>query len=60
LNADQVLTSSYFNLTSTRSPDAIKQLAGLAEQSANRSNPDAAVEFLKQLAGKKLADENGD
>lgn len=53
LNADQVLTSSYFNLPSTRAPDAVKQLEKLAGEAARRTNPDAGIEFLKQLTGKR-------
>jgi hypothetical protein len=53
LNADQILTGSYFNLSSTRSPDAAKRLARLADQSVSRTDPNAAIDFLKQLSGKK-------
>jgi hypothetical protein len=53
LSADQILTSSYFNLTTTRSPDEEARLAELSEEVAERSNPDGAIEFLRRLSGKE-------
>jgi predicted ATPase len=53
LSADQILTSSYFNLTTTRSPDEETRLTELTEEVAERSDPDGAIAFLRRLAGKE-------
>jgi hypothetical protein len=52
LNADQVLTSPYFAMSSTRSPDQVRKLAGMAD-AVSRGKPDASIAFLKELAGKE-------
>ncbi len=52
LSADQILNSSYFNLATSRSPDAEARLAELSEQVGERNDPDAAIAFLRQLTGK--------
>jgi hypothetical protein len=49
LNADQVLTSSYFDLDTTRAPDAQTNLQRLARQAEN-GNPDEAIKFLRALS----------
>ena len=49
LNADQILTSSYFGLGSSRSPDAEKQLALTAKRVADTHDPAIAIEYLKEL-----------
>ena len=51
LNADQVLVSSYFNLNTTRAPGFEKKLRQLTQR-AWEGDEDAAVEMLRQLAGK--------
>ena len=51
LNADQILTSSYFGLDSSRSPDAEMQLAHTAKRVADTHDPAPAIEFLKELTG---------
>lgn len=51
LNADQVLLSSYFNLETTRAPQFVDQQLHEIEQRAWQGDPNAAVEFLKRLAG---------
>jgi predicted ATP-binding protein involved in virulence len=51
LSADQILTSSYFNLATTRSPDAEAKLKKLSEEVGERNDPDAAIKFLQELAG---------
>ena len=51
LNADQVLPSSYFNLQTTRAPEFVDQQLHEIEQRAWQGDPNAAVEFLKRLAG---------
>jgi predicted ATP-binding protein involved in virulence len=55
LNADQVLNSSYFNLSSTRAPGFEKDLRQLTKR-AWEGDDDAAVEMLRQLAGKAARD----
>jgi hypothetical protein len=52
LNADQVLTSSYFDLDTTRAPDAERNLAKLAQQAEN-GDPEEAVKFLRELSNKR-------
>lgn len=52
-SADQILTSSYFDMTSTRAPAAMKKLDKLAAEVAKRGNPQSAIKFLQQLSGKK-------
>ena len=49
LNADQILLSSYFNLDTTRAPDAVDELGQLSKR-AMAGDSDAAVTFLKKLA----------
>lgn len=53
LNSDQILTSSYFGLNSTRSPKAVQNLSNLADQIGKRTSPDASIAFLKQLTNNK-------
>ena len=48
LNADQILLSSYFSLRTTRAPSVAKTLNDLAKK-AQDGDPDASIEFLKQL-----------
>ena len=50
LSPDQILISSYFNLSSTRSPAAEKRLAKLSEEVAQHGDPTKAIAFLKQLS----------
>lgn len=49
--ADQILTSSYFNLDSPRSPAMEEKLQELATRIAERRDPTAAIEFLRSLSG---------
>jgi predicted ATP-binding protein involved in virulence len=51
LNADQVLTSSYFDLDTTRAPGARRNLARLARRAEN-GDPDEAIKFLRALSKK--------
>jgi len=51
LNADQVLISSYFNLSTTRAPGFERHMRELTQR-AWEGDRDAAVEMLQQLAGK--------
>lgn len=51
LNADQILTSSYFMLDSSRSPAAEATLNRIARRVADTHDPAPAIEFLKELAG---------
>jgi hypothetical protein len=53
LSADQILASSYFNLTTVRSPDEEARLATITEEVAERSDPNGAIEFLRRLSGKE-------
>lgn len=48
LSADQVLSSRYFGLASSRAPGLERQLQELAERALE--NPDAAKEYLRLLA----------
>lgn len=50
LSADQVLTSSYFNLSTTRAPDAVDTLISLSKRSME-GDPNAAIDFIKALSG---------
>ncbi len=50
LNAEQILLSSYFELESTRAPDAQAGLGKLAEQ-AMEGDDEAAMRYLRTLAG---------
>jgi predicted ATPase len=50
LNADQVLVSPYFNLMTSRAPDAVDGLRRLSRK-AMEGDRDAALSFLEQLAG---------
>lgn len=49
LDADQVLLSSYFNLSTSRAPDAVDGLRQLSQR-AMEGDRDAAIAFLKRLA----------
>jgi len=49
LNADQVLTSSYFGLSSTRSVAMEERLRDLEIDVAKRGDPDAAITYLREL-----------
>lgn len=51
LNADQVLISSYFGLSSTRAPDFVERLEAKARDIAvdEDRDPRRAIEFLKRL-----------
>ncbi len=51
LNADQILVSSYFGLSSTRAPDAEKSRRKLELEAAS-GDKDAALEYLKSLSKK--------
>jgi len=53
LNADQLLTSSYFGLESSRSPDQVRKLTKLADTVSQSGNLDASIAFLRELAGKE-------
>ena len=48
-NADQVLTSSYFGLDTTRAPGFVRELDDISQR-ANRGDPKAAIDYLKKLA----------
>jgi hypothetical protein len=50
LNADQILTSSYFGLTTTRAPDFVDELRELRRK-AWRGDGSATLQFLKRMAG---------
>jgi predicted ATPase len=50
LNADQVLVSPYFNLMTSRAPDAVDGLRRLTKK-AMEGDRDAALSFLEQLVG---------
>ena len=50
LNADQVLTSSYFGLTTTRAPDATASLIELSRK-AGKGDRTAVRDFARMLAG---------
>jgi predicted ATPase len=56
LNADQVLVSSYFNLNTTRAPGFERQMRQLTQR-AWEGDKNAAVEMLRQLAGKTGQDQ---
>jgi hypothetical protein len=49
-SADQVLTSSYFGLPTTRAPGTENQIKSLAVRAWDGDN-DASIELLRQLAG---------
>jgi len=49
LDADQILLSSYFNLRSSRAPDAVDYLRQLSKR-AMEGDPEAARSFLETLA----------
>jgi len=49
LNADQILVSDYFGLSTTRAPAAVDSQRELARRAA-ADDKDAAVEFVRQLA----------
>lgn len=53
LNSDQVLTSSYFGLRSTRSPEQVRKLGEMADAVARRGDPAASIAFLRELTGKE-------
>ncbi|MEW6129068.1 MAG: AAA family ATPase [Acidobacteriota bacterium] len=50
LDAEQVLLSSYFNLTTTRAPGFVDELQSLSKQ-ATEKDPRAALEIMRKLAG---------
>jgi hypothetical protein len=52
LNADQIAISPYFGLESTRAEDQVKKLKKMSSKVAKRGDPEAAVAFLNELAGK--------
>jgi hypothetical protein len=52
LNADQVLLSPYFGLPSSRAEDAVRHLRDLSDDVTERGDPDSAIAFLHELAGK--------
>lgn len=56
LNADQILLSSYFGLTSTRAPEAVNELRELSRQ-AGSGDRDAVRQFLRRLSQTSLAEE---
>ncbi len=49
LNADQILVGPYFNLDTSRAPDAVDDLRQLSKR-AMEGDRDAALTFLQQLA----------
>jgi hypothetical protein len=51
LSADQILTSSYFNLLTTRAPHAEKEISALAERTA-AGDAGASLEALRRLTGR--------
>jgi len=51
LSADQILTSSYFGLDTSRSAGAVEKLNRIAERVADEGDPSAAIDFLNELAG---------
>jgi hypothetical protein len=53
LSADQILTSSYFMLDTSRSPAAVKTLQTIEKRVADTHDPSAAIDFLNELSGKK-------
>lgn len=57
LNADQVLTSSYFGLNSTRSVEMEDRLKELELDVSKRGDPDAAIAYLRELT---LEEKNGE
>ncbi len=52
LSADQILLSSYFGHIPPRSPDAVNKLNRIADRVGDEGDPTAAIDFLKELAGK--------
>lgn len=50
LDAEQVLLSSYFNLTTTRAPGFVDELQSLSKK-ANLDDPSAALALMQKLAG---------
>jgi energy-coupling factor transporter ATP-binding protein EcfA2 len=50
LNADQILTSSYFGLTTTRAPGFVDELREL-RQKAWQGDGSATLEFLERMSG---------
>ena len=48
LNADQILLSSYFNLDTTRAPEAVDELRDLSRR-AMSGDPKAALTFLEKI-----------
>lgn len=49
LNADQILLSSYFGMTTTRAPDAEEGLSALSRR-AREGDSNAAMELIRRLA----------
>lgn len=56
LNADQILLSSYFGLTSTRAPEAVNELRELSRR-ARTGDQDAVKSFLLKLSQSTLTSE---
>jgi predicted ATPase len=50
LDAEQVLLSSYFNLTTTRAPGFVDELQSLSKK-ASKDDPSAALALMQKLAG---------
>jgi predicted ATPase len=50
LDAEQVLLSSYFNLTTTRAPGFVDELQSLSKK-ASKDDPGAALALMQKLAG---------
>lgn len=62
LSADQILTSSYFMLDSSRSPAAEDRLSKIEKRIADTLDPAAAIEYIRELTGsakKNGAKKNG-
>jgi hypothetical protein len=51
LSADQILTSSYFMLDTSRSPAAVDKLHKIEKRIVDQGDPAAAIEYLRELAG---------
>ncbi len=52
-SADQLLMSSYFGHISPRSPATVDRLDKKAKRVADTGDPTAAIEFLRELTGKR-------
>jgi predicted ATP-binding protein involved in virulence len=51
LTADQILTSSYFMLDTSRSPAAVDKLSKIEKRIADTLDPAAAIEYIRELTG---------